>query len=150
MSSCRLRWQTQLLPILKTHSLGLHKFPFRSSDYFQWMTDVLRYITEQRINEVEEVDFHYLEKELCPGQTFGSINEYVRNLIKTEKKRVLKSSESSIVEHKTLHELCSKRLNGPKARCGPSNEKWIKLKMKHVEKIVKIYKVIINTNVNQE
>ena len=82
-SSCWQRWNTYLLPILKTYHIGSSSFP---EDYFHWKTYVLRYIVRNRIGSLNDVDFQQMMVEICPGQTIYSIKKFLTS-IKAEKKR---------------------------------------------------------------
>jgi len=97
--SCRIRWKTHLLPILKTYLLRLPSF---SQNYYIWMNDVLCYVIKNKIKNSADINFDHLEKDVCPGQTSQSLKYFVRQL---QYKRMYSDEP--------LHDICSRRLNDP-------------------------------------
>ena len=96
------------------------------------MNDVLNYIVNEGIKEVDEIDFFALQRNVCPGQTIASLKHFVKNL----KQR--KSPDEA------LHKTCFWRLNDPLPRCLTNQTaNGVKLRIKRIEEIVRIYKLLI-------
>ena len=64
--SCHLHWEQKMLPILKTHILGL---PLN----IDWMRDLQRYIVDKKIKSLDELNYELLVDEMFPGQTPHSL-----------------------------------------------------------------------------
>ena len=92
-SSCWQRWNTYLLPILKTYHIGSSSFP---EDYFHWKTAALRYVIRNRIESLNDVDYLKMMIEVCPGQTIYSLKKFLTS-IKAEKTRRNKDEEKELL-----------------------------------------------------
>ena len=109
-------------------------------DYFQWMTYVLNYIVNNDIKEIDDVEFHYLENKVCPGQTFTSIKTFVKSVNGS------KLSNQGLDESEPLHETCYRRLNNTSSKILTNgSQKKVKLKIQRIEQIVNIYKLLIQS-----
>ena len=130
--ACYRHWHDVLLPILKTHELGI-------SQTHVWQNDVMKYISESKISDIEDVDFYYLENKLCPGQTISRIKSFVRGL--RAKKLTVKGevpSTKTIELTEPLYEICLQRLKCPRAQANFA-PKSTKSKQQRIKEIVDIY-----------
>ena len=70
--ACNNHWQEKLLPILKTHILGL-------PHNIDWIRDFRRHIVDKQIKSVDELNYKVLVDELFPGQTTYSLRLLLTN-----------------------------------------------------------------------
>merc|ERR1719347_1847392 len=73
-TSCFCNWNYILLPILKTHVKGL---PFDMN--WNWKENVIQYIITEKIEHPQDIDYHLLIHDVCPGQTLGSLKIFISN-----------------------------------------------------------------------
>ena len=120
-TSCLSRWKGCLLPILKTHELGLHQS-------LAWKKDVMMYLTDEEVESLEDDDYNQLVQDVCPGQTTHSLRDFISSI------RAATVEGKTIKRKEPLHELasnCSIRL------C--SKTRMLQKKLDHACSIVKIY-----------
>ena len=135
--TCYMHWHTVLLPILKTHELGL-------SQSHVWQNDVMKYIVQNEISSIEDVDFQYLENKLCPGQTLTRIKVFVRSLTMNKiavKGKVNKNKNKIIRHNQPLYEVCVHRLKCRRTAGGFAKNKS-KQKQERIKEIVNIYNTL--------
>ena len=93
-NACYEHWNTVLLPIIKTHELGLPQ------DH-SWQNNILNYIVREEITNIEDLDLHYLETKLCPGQTIHSIKRFLQRI-----RRIQRYTEDKKDTKNQSHESC--------------------------------------------
>ena len=91
----RQRWKRRLLPIVKSYVLKIPEFPEK---YFHWKEEVIQYIIENEIEYKDDIDAHKIEKEMCPGQTVGSIKQFINSL-----------EYDKLDKDEPLYEVCKRR-----------------------------------------
>ena len=126
MHSCWGRWQFGLLPILRTHILGLPQ-------NLEWKKDVIVYLMDNKIEWLEDIDYNKVVKDVCPGQTTHSLRVFIRDI----RKRTVKGEK--ILHKEPLHELASKRINDPRNSSFLCDETVVQKKLEHACSIVKVY-----------
>ena len=105
-SSCWQRWNTYLLPILKTYHVNRYSFP---DNYFYWKTDALEYIILHKIESLNDVDYEEMLTKICPGQTIYSLKKFL-NSIKQEK---LRNNENCDEDDLILYKLADNLVSSP-------------------------------------
>ena len=105
-SSCWQRWNTYLLPILKTYHVKRYSFP---DNYFYWKTDVLEYIIHRKIESLDDVNYEEMLAEICPGQTIYSLKKFLIS-IKQEK---LRNNENCDEDELILYKLAENLVSSP-------------------------------------
>ena len=124
----RQRWKRYILPICKSYVLRIPDFP---ESFFEWKKDVLNYIIKNKIENHEYVDVYTIEKEVCPGQTVGSIKLFLKEL-KNEK----------VDKADPLYKVCKRRLLNIRNPGINDYKKQFKLGLGQIEEIVKHYETI--------
>ena len=131
-NACQDHFKQQILPILKTHLLGLPQG-------VDWMKEFLVYIVKNEVIDVKTIEYNRLVEELFPGQTTHSLSRFANDLkVKTVKYKVVRSNEP-------LHKICARRLS-EMTTCRFTylgNEKMANSKLIYSENIVEIYKSLI-------
>ena len=126
VSSCWLHWQRYLLPILRTHILGLPQ-------NLEWKKDVIVYLMYNKIEWLEDIAYNKVVKDVCPGQTTHSLRLFIFHI----RKRTVKGEK--ILHKEPLHELASKRINDPGNSSFLCDETVVQKKLEHACSIVKVY-----------
>ena len=126
-ANCYQRWQNILHPILKRHDLGI-------PHNHDWVDTMFQYIVTNKIERIDEVDFKYILEKISPGETKASVRTILSNVI----------CNFLLTHHEKapLHELCKLRLDDNK-KLGFKSRVKFNHKEKHVDKIIKGYKNII-------
>ena len=71
--ACYNHWKLQILPILKTHILGLPQG-------VEWMHEFLVYMVNNKITDTKTIEYNRLVEELFPGQTSLSLSMFANNI----------------------------------------------------------------------
>merc|ERR1712060_851351 len=71
--SCYRHWHVVLMPILLTHGKGL---PIEMN--WNWRDNVRQYIIKEQIKHHKDLDYHHLIREICPGQTYQSVDSFIQ------------------------------------------------------------------------
>ena len=101
-SSCWQRWNTYLLPILKTYHVKRYSFP---DNYFYWKTDVLEHLILHKTESLNDVDYGEMLTEVCPGQTIYSLKKFLTS-VRQEKLRNNKNcDEDNLILYKLADDL---------------------------------------------
>ena len=124
--SCWHRWQHKLLPILKTHFLGLPQNT-------EWRKDVMVYISDNKIERVEDVDYNQWVKDVCPGQTTSSLRLFIHSI------RRATVNGKTVRCNEPLNVLSSKRLSDPAPQSFSRSETLVKKQLDYAHNIVKAY-----------
>ena len=124
--SCWRHWQICLLPILRTHILGLPQ-------NLEWKKDVMVYLVDNKVECLEDIDYNKLVKDVCPGQTTNSLQHFIKNIPKTTVKG------KHILRKEPLHELASKSISDPGNSSFLCSETMVQKKLDHACSIVKVY-----------
>jgi hypothetical protein len=82
-------------------------------------TDVLKYISNTKIEKIEDVDFNYLINYVFPGQTVESTTifvKYFQNKSLNKLKQNLKKDATGKcrINMDSLHEICSQQWANPR------------------------------------
>jgi len=91
----RQRWKRRLLPIVKSYVLKIPEFPEK---YFHLKEEIIQYIIENEIECKDDIDAIKIEKEMFPGQTVGSIKQFINSL-----------ENDKLDKHEPLYEVCKRR-----------------------------------------
>ena len=116
--ACYQRWIHTIVPILKSDPLGLPQNE-------EWRKDVLRYVIEKKFGRVKEIPYNKVVRDVCPGQTCGSLSLFLNHL-----------SQSS--GGMPFYEYCQKRLNDPHPSSYLGNEVLITKKSEYASQILQI------------
>ena len=119
-SSCYLRWTRQIVPPLKSDILGLPQNE-------EWRKDVLRYVIDKKFNNVKDIPYNKVVRDVCPGQTSNALSAFLNDL-------------SRSAGDKPFHEHCRKQLNNPPPSSYLGNEKLAETKFEYVCKILDMKK----------
>ena len=117
-SACNSRWMNSIVPILKSHTLGL---PHNE----EWRNDVLQDVIEKKFGSVKEIPYDKLVRDVCPGQTSRSLSTFFNNL-------------SNHAGDTPFYEYCKKHLNNPHPNSYLGNEKLTKAKSEYAFQILQI------------
>ena len=117
-SACNSRWMNTIVPILKSHTLGL---PHNE----EWRNDVLQDVIEKKFGSVKEIPYDKLVRDVCPGQTSKLLATYLNNF-------------GRYAGDAPLYEYCRKHLNDPHPNSYLGNNKLIQTKSEYVCKILEI------------
>ena len=123
--SCWFHYYQALLPILKTHILGLPQ----GTD---WMRELLRYIVDNQIKSVADIDYFVLCNEQLPGQTRYSMANYISNLTNPEK----------MLKNTPLCDIISDKLSNPSPNSILGCEKVEIRTLQYAKDIIEMYKSI--------
>ena len=116
--ACYRRWRTIIAPIIKSDILGLPQNE-------EWRKDVLQYVIQKKFGSVKEMPYNKLVRDVCPGQTCGSLSLFLNHL-----------SQSS--GGMPFYEYCQKRLNDPHPSSYLGNEELAKAKSEYASQILEI------------
>ena len=122
--ACYRRWNTYIVPALKSGALGV-------APTVEWRKDALRYIIKEKFASTKEVPYSRVVKDCCPGQTAMSVERVLTSISKYDK--VTK-----------LHELCEKRLTNPSPSSYLGNDKMAEEYFQHACQIVKLKQTLIS------
>ena len=124
--SCWAHWIQCVLPILKTHELGLPQS-------LEWKKDVLMHIVDKKVEVLEDIDYNQLVTDVCPGQTTTSLQVFIKDIRRTT------VEGKQIVSKEPLHELASKSVRNPRPSSSLRSETMEQKKCDHACSIVKMY-----------
>ena len=117
-TACHTRWTRNIVPILKSDTLGLPQNE-------EWRKDVLRYIIEKKFGSIKVMPYNKLVRDACPGQTSRSLSIFLTSL-------------SNHAGDTPFYEHCRKYLNNPPPRSYLGNEKLAKAKSEYASQILQI------------
>ena len=117
-TACHTRWTRNIVPILKSDTLGLPQNE-------EWRKDVLRYIIDKKFGSVKKIPYKTLVRDVCPGQTSISLSTYLNNFIR-------------YAGDSPFYEYCRKHLDNPPANSWLGNNELIETKSEYVYKILEI------------
>ena len=124
--TCYLRWNTHIVPVLKSDALGV-------AQTVEWRNDVLRYIIKEKFASTKEVPYSKVVRDSCPGQTTHSVSIFMRSLSQHDKDT-------------PLHELCKKHLTDPSPSSLLGNEEMAQEYLQHASEILKLKQTLISNN----
>ena len=128
-NTCYSRWQGYILPILKSHNLGL-------SQNFDWIIMLLEYIVKNQIENINDVNFEHILNDICPGQTRHSLRVTLVNVSYS-------GQVKNAGQTKSLYRLCEDRLTStsknPHLGLQKENNKRLKDRLKHAKEIINCY-----------
>ena len=116
--ACNKRWTTQIVPPLKSDILGLPQNE-------EWRKDVLRYVIDKKFNNVKDIPYNKVVRDVCPGQTSDSLSVFLRSLSRSSGKM-------------PFFENCRKHLNNPHPNSHLGNEKLAQTKFEYTCEILDI------------
>ena len=108
VTACWMRWQSYLLPIIKTYSQNSTLFPF---NYFHWRIDVLMYLVDNKLEDFDDNDVCEINDRVFPGQTLMSIKRFVKSV------KGWQSQKIQTYQDEPLHELTQLRLHNQSTNC---------------------------------
>ena len=122
--SCYHRWNTYIVPVLKSDALGV-------AQTVEWRNDILRYIIKEKFVSTKEVPYSKVVRDSCPGQATVSVRIFLHGLSKYDKDT-------------PLHELCKKHLNNPPNNSLLGNEEKAQEYLQHASEILKLKQTLIS------
>ena len=125
-NACYLRWNINIVPMLKSDALGM-------AQTVEWRKDVLRYVIQERFATTKEVPYSKVVRDSCPGQTTHSVRIFLNILSRHDKDT-------------PLHELCKKHLNNPPHNSLLGNEEKAQEYLQHASEILKLKQTLISNN----
>ena len=134
VTACWMRWQSYLLPIIKTYSQNSTLFPF---NYFHWRIDVLMYLVDNKLEDFDDNDVCEINDRVCRGQSVTSIKTFLKSV------KGWKSRKSQAYQNQPLHELAQLRLHNksPNSLCVESSTKTER-HIERIKKVVQVYDVL--------
>ena len=114
--ACNKRWTIQIVPPLKSDVLGLPQNE-------EWRRDVLRYVIDKKFNNVKDIPYNKVVRDVCPGQTSNALSAFLNDL-------------SRSAGDKPFHEHCRNQLNNPPPSSYLGNEKLAQTKFEYACKIL--------------
>ena len=134
VTACWMRWQTYLLPIIKTYNQKSTLFPF---NYFHWRIDVLMYLVDNKLEDFDDKVVSEINHRVCRGQSSTSIKTFLKSV------KGWKSQKSQAYQNQPLHELAQMRLHNksPNSLCVESSAK-IEKQIERIKKVVQVYDVL--------
>ena len=114
--ACNKRWTIQIVPTLKSDVLGLPQNE-------EWRKDVLRYVIDKKFNNVKDIPYNKVVRDVCPGQTSNALSAFLNDL-------------SRSAGDKPFHEHCRNQLNNPPPSSYLGNEKLAQTKFEYACKIL--------------
>ena len=128
--ACNDHWKIRLLPILKTHILGLPQG-------VEWRNEFLMHLVQNKVTDVKKIEYNLLVEKRFPGQTTRTLASFA-DIINNSK------GDNKIVHsNEPLHEKCSRRLNHPKPNSYLTSERMANSNLTFAEDIVEIYNSLI-------
>ena len=112
------RWKRNIVPILKSDTLGLPQ----NED---WRKDVLRYVIDKNYGSVKVIPYNKVVRDVCPGQTSTSLLSFLNHL-------------SRSAGDAPFYEYCQKHLNNPHPNSYLGNEELAKAKSEYASQILQI------------
>ena len=91
----------------------------------EWRKGVLRYVIEKKFGSVKEIPYTKLVRDVCPGQTSGSLSQFLNDLSKSS-------------GDMPFYEYCKKHLSNPHPNSYLGNEEWAKAKSEYASQILQI------------
>ena len=126
-NACYLRWNINIVPMLKSDALGM-------AQTVEWRKDVLRYVIQERFATTKEVPYSKVVRDSCPGQTTHSVRIFLNILSRHDKDT-------------PLHELCKKHLNNPPHNSLLGNEEKAQEYLQHASEILKLKQTLISNKI---
>ena len=123
-SACYHRWNTYIVPVLKSDALGV-------AQTVEWRKDVLRYIVKEKFASIKEVSYSKVVRDSCPGQTTLSVKKVLNNLSRYDK-------------DVKLHEICKKHLTNPPHESYLGNEEKAQEYLQRASEILKLKQTLIS------
>ena len=123
-SACYHRWNTYIVPVLKSDALGV-------AQTVEWRNDVLRYIIKEKFASIKEVQYSRVVRDLCPGQTTLSVGVFLKNLSRSAKDM-------------KFHEICKKHLTNPSPNSLLGNEEMAQEYLQRASEILKLKRTMIS------
>ena len=117
-SACYNRWKLNIVPILKSDTLGLPQNE-------EWRKVVLRYVIEKKFGRVKEIPYNKVVRDVCPGQTSHTLSTFLNNLSKS-------------TGDMPFYEYCRKHLNNPPPTSYLGNDELAKAKSEYASQILQI------------
>ena len=124
--ACYRRWNTYIVPVLKSGALGV-------AQTVEWRKDALRYIIKEKLASTKEVQYSRVVRDSCPGQTTVSVRTFLSNISRGGKDT-------------PLHELCKKHLDNPPHNSLLGNEEMAQEYLQHASEILKLKQTLISNN----
>ena len=122
--ACYGRWNTNIVPVLKSDALGV-------AQTVEWRMDVLKYIIKEKFVSTKEVPYSKVVRDSCPGQTTYSVSLILNILSRYDKDT-------------PLHELCKTHLNNPPPNSYLGNEEKAQEYLQHASQILKLKQTLIS------
>ena len=130
-SSCYCHYNQSLLPVLKTHILGLPQS-------IGWRRELLGYIVDNQIKSTKDLDYFVLCEQMFPGQTPYSLRYYIKDFIK---------NAGNISENAPICDVISDKLSNPSPNGILGSQKressLLARKLQYAEYIIEMYESII-------
>ena len=126
--ACYRRWNTHIVPVLKSDALGV-------AQTVEWRKDVLRYIVKEKFASIKEVQYSRVVRDSCPGQTTLSVKKVLNNLSRYDK-------------DVKLHEICKKHLTNPPHESYLGNEEKAQEYLQRASEILKLKQTLISNKLN--
>ena len=123
-NACYLRWNINIVPMLKSDALGM-------AQTVEWRKDVLRYVIQERFATTKEVPYSKVVRDSCPGQTTHSVRIFLNILSRHDKDT-------------PLHELCKKHLDNPPPSSLLGNDEMAQEYLQHSSEILKLKQTLIS------
>ena len=128
-SSCYCHYNQSLLPVLKTHILGLPQS-------IDWIRELLDHIVDTKTKSTNDLDYFLLCQEMFPGQTPYSLDSCITRFLNL-------SRQNKMLENTPLCDIISDKLSNPSPQSILVCEKKRTKKLQYAEDIVEIYESII-------
>ena len=122
--ACYRRWNTYIVPVLKSGALGV-------AQTVEWRKDALRYIIKEKFASIKEVQYSRVVRDSCPGQTTLSVGTFLNNISHHDKDT-------------PLHELCKKHLDNLPPNSLLGNEEMAQEYLQHASEILKLKQTLIS------
>ena len=122
--ACYRRWNTYIVPVLKSDALGV-------AQTVEWRNDILRYIIQEKFSSIKEVPYSKVVRDSCPGQTTKSVGNFLNKLSRGGKDT-------------PLHELCKKHLDNPPPSSLLGNDEMAQEYLQHSSEILKLKQTLIS------
>ena len=122
--ACYRRWNTYIVPALKSGALGV-------AQTVEWRKDALRYIIREKFASIKEVQYSRVVRDSCPGQTNSSVRSYLNNL-------------SRYAKDMKFHEICKKHLTNPPPSSLLGNDEMAQEYLQHSSEILKLKQTLIS------